>query len=48
MIATELTADQQEAMRQKESAKVEEAVEFGSESAFPEFKDLPVIPGVGL
>jgi TPP-dependent pyruvate/acetoin dehydrogenase alpha subunit len=44
----QMTSDQQEAMKQEERAKVEEAVEFGSQSAFPEFKDLPVVPGVEL
>jgi len=42
-----ITADEQTAMKDEVIREVEEAVEFGRQSAFPEFEDLPVTPGIG-
>lgn len=42
----QMTSDEQEAMKKKVLAEVEEAVEFGKRSAFPKFEDLPVTPGL--
>jgi len=44
----QMTSEEQEAMRGKVLAEIEEAVEFGKRSAFPEFEDLPVMPGMEL
>ena len=44
----QLTYNERETMRRKVIAEVEEAVEFGKESPFPGFEDLPVTPGTEL
>lgn len=44
----QMTSDEQETMKKKVLAEVEEAVEFGKRSAFPKFEDLPVTPGLEL
>jgi pyruvate dehydrogenase E1 component alpha subunit len=44
----QMTSDEQEAMKKKVLAEIEEAVEFGKRSAFPKFEDLPVTPGLEL
>jgi len=44
----QMTSAEQEALRGEVLDEVEEAVEFGKKSAFPEFEDLPVTPGLEL
>ena len=44
----QMTSAEQEAMRNEESAAVEEAVEVAKHSPFPAFEDLPVTPGAEL
>jgi pyruvate dehydrogenase E1 component alpha subunit len=44
----QMTSEEQGIMREKVLAEIEEAVEFGKRSTFPEFADLPVTPGLEL
>jgi TPP-dependent pyruvate/acetoin dehydrogenase alpha subunit len=43
-----MASHEQEAMKEEVIAEVAEAEAFGKQSAFPEFRDLPITPGVAL
>lgn len=44
----QMTPADQEAMKNEVLAEVDEAVEFGKQSAFPKFEDMPVMAGTDL
>jgi pyruvate dehydrogenase E1 component alpha subunit len=43
-----MTAEEQQAIKDKAIAEVEEAVSFAKRSPFPELSELPVVPGTEL